>query len=242
MFITSVTYPTNLSWPTCIVNQFVNQHFISFTFFKLILCHYKLHSLIKLSLRNPQKLAFSSTSRTERTLTNLTPRFIQDFHTKKEVRIAFKSEEMLGALTVKSSEKHIIKNNCKKSQKSGTRCYYGAGTSRLLDSESTDHIWFWREWDSPYEEFNDPIMIQVGNGNLRSAVGKADISIKSFDGTNLNPTLYVPTIKISLYSSMKKAFVLMFFKWVMYYYSLCICSSLCWTFQEFSDTGFWLEF
>lgn len=45
---------------------------------------------------------------------------------------------------------------------------------------------FRKEWSSSYKEFNNQIMIQVGNKELISAVENRNIFTKAFNGTDCN--------------------------------------------------------
>ena len=75
-----------------------------------------------------------------------------------------------------------------------------------LDSGASDHMTSRREWFSTYEQFSNPLLVKIGNGTIIEAIGKGSINIRSNTFNEvieccLNNVLYVPELKMNLFSS-----------------------------------------
>lgn len=76
----------------------------------------------------------------------------------------------------------------------------------FMDSGATDHMTYDRELFSSYEQFDKPQKVRVGNGELINAYGCGDVDILSYNNFTwlnkcLKKVLYVPEIKVNLFSS-----------------------------------------
>lgn len=74
-----------------------------------------------------------------------------------------------------------------------------------LDSGASDHMTKEMKWLSDYEEFNVPKSVTIGNGETILAYGTGDVNILAFNGRSweskyLSKVLYVPQLKLNLFS------------------------------------------
>lgn len=75
-----------------------------------------------------------------------------------------------------------------------------------LDSATSRHMCFKKEWFNDFVTLKQPIPITIGNGEKMYAHGRGNINIKSFDGekwikANILDVLYVPMLYKNLFSS-----------------------------------------
>lgn len=187
--------------------------------------------------------AWESTASTEQTLNNLRTRLM--IEEKRIQQQGITSEESGALFAGKFKNKNFRKNNAKKSKKPGncyickkdthwkkdcplranvssallSECMLAANQKDTwcLDSGATEHMSMKREWFDCYEPLSEPRPIRIGDGNVIHAVGKGNINVLAFNGTEwlhrvLVDVLHVPEIHSNLFSQGKtndKGFIFM---------------------------------
>lgn len=79
-------------------------------------------------------------------------------------------------------------------------------SSWYMDSGASDHMSHHKEWFHDYVKFDTPRDVRIADGSVVQAYGKGKIQIEAYNGKEWNAkyladVLYVPKIKINLFSS-----------------------------------------